>query len=137
MRYLRGEELNMGLDQSAFRRDKEAKPETEGEILETWRKHPRLQGFMNELFIDKTGGHDPTMDRMGDPGMNTPDELELTLTDINALEDAIKTHTLPDAGGFFWGDDSSEHYYKQDLEFCMKARKAIEDGDRVFYWCWW
>ena len=127
----------MGLDQSAFRRDSEAKPETEGEVLATWRKHPRLQGFMDELFIERTGGHEPTDERMGNPGMNTPDELELTLTDINALEDAIKTHTLPNAGGFFWGDDNSDHYYKQDLEFCMKARKAIEDGDKVFYWCWW
>jgi hypothetical protein len=137
MRYLRKEVLNMGLDQSAFRRDKEAESMTEGEILETWRKHPRLQGFMNDLFIERTGGHEPTDERMGNPGMNTPDELELTLTDIDKLEKYIKTRTLPEAGGFFWGDDSSDHYYEQDLEFCKKARKAIEEGDKIIYWCWW
>ena len=128
----------MGLDQSAFRRDSEADPETEdSKELASWRKHPRLQGFMNDLFIEKTGGHEPTGERMGDPGMNSPDELELTLTDIDALEENIKTRTLPDAGGFFWGNDSSDHYYKQDLEFCKKARKAIEEDYRVFYSCWW
>ena len=137
MRYLRAEILNMGLDQSAFRRDKKAVAGEEGKELATWRKHPHLQGFMNDLFMDKTGGHEPTDERLGNPGMNTPDELELTLTDIDALEEAVKTHTLPNAGGFFWGNDSSDHYFKQDLEFCMKARKAIEDGDKVFYWCWW
>jgi len=127
----------MGLDQSAFRRDSKAEPETEGKTLEIWRKHPRLQGFMNDLFIERTGGHESTYERMGNPGMNTPDELELTLSDIDSLEDAVVTGTLPDAGGFFWGNDSSKHYYKQDLEFCKKAREAIKEGDKVFYWCWW
>ena len=127
----------MGLDQSAFRRDKEAEAGEEGKELATWRKHPHLQGFMNDLFMDKTGGHEPTDERMGNQGMNTPDELELTLTDIKALEENIKTRTLPVTGGFFWGDDSSDHYYKQDLEFCKKARKAIEEDYRVFYSCWW
>ena len=129
--------INMGLDQSAFRRDKEAKAGEEGKELTTWRKHPHLQGFMDELFIDKTGGHEPTDERMGNPGMNTPDELELTLPDIDSLEDAVTTRTLPSSGGFFWGGDSSDYYYKQDLEFCKKATKAIEEGDKVFYWCWW
>ena len=128
----------MGLDQSAFRRDHEADPETEdSKILATWRKHPHLQGFMDNLFINKTGGHEPTDERMGNPGMNTPDELELTLSDIDSLEDAVVTGTLPNSGGFFWGDDSSKHYLLQDLKFCKEARKAIEEGDKVFYWCWW
>ena len=137
MRYLRAEILNMGLDQSAFRRDKEAEAGEEGKELATWRKHPHLQGFMDDLFMDKTGGHEPTDERMGNPGMNTPDELELTLSDIDSLEDAVVTGTLPNAGGFFWGDDSSKHYLLQDLKFCKEAKEAISQGWKVFYECWW
>ena len=122
----------MGLDQTAYITDKGST-----NVIATWRKHPHLQGFMDDLFIERTGGHKPTAENMGSEGMNTPDTLELTLEDIKDLRKAIIDKTLPLAGGFFWGNDSSEDYYEDDLKFCDLAEKALLDNKKVTYECWW
>tara|TARA_R100000656_G_scaffold73287_1_gene54567 strand:+ start:2123 stop:2491 length:369 start_codon:yes stop_codon:yes gene_type:complete len=122
----------MGLDQTAYIED-----ENSTNVIATWRKHPNLQGFMDDLFIERTGGHEPTHENMGSEGMNTPDTLELTLGDIKDLRKAIIDKTLPLAGGFFWGNDSSEDYYEDDLKFCDLAEKALLDNKKVIYECWW
>jgi hypothetical protein len=91
--------------------------------LAYWRKHPNLQGFMEEKWC-------------GEGEFNCVD-IELDLKDIDELEEAVKGSDLPDTGGFFFGGDSSEHYKEQDLQFCADARKALEDGYTVVYSSWW
>ena len=91
-----------------------------------WRKHPNLQGFMENLYIEK-GGEDE---------FNCV-EVELDLADIDALEASVKGEELPETGGFFFGGDSSEYYKEQDLEFCNDARKALADGYTVIYSSWY
>ena len=91
--------------------------------LAYWRKHPNLQGFMEEKWC-------------GEGEFNCVD-IELDLKDIDELEEAVKGSDLPDTGGFFFGGDSSEHYKEQDLQFCADARKALGDGYTVVYSSWW
>lgn len=87
-----------------------------------WRKHPNLQGWMEDLYRS----------REGDGDFNG-DELELHLDDLIDLELAVKTKSLPTTTGFFFGSPSDEHYYDEDLAFVAAARQAITDGYRVFY----
>jgi len=91
--------------------------------LSDWRKHPNLQGFMENKWCGE--------------GEFNCQELELTLEDINELEEAVNSADLPDTGGFFFGGDSSELYKEQDLEFCNDARKALADGYTVIYSSWY
>jgi len=123
----------MGLDQYANARkgeptiDEDGCKEWEDNIeLGEWRKHPHLQGFMREIYYDNGGTEE----------FNCVD-VELSINDIDNLETNIKEATLPETEGFFFGDDSSEYYREQDLEFCTNARKALEDGYTVVYSSWW
>jgi len=118
----------MGLDQyAAVRLDtKDEEGNWDTEELAYWRKHPHLQGFMEALYYEKGG-----------EGEFNCVDVELTLEDIDALEASIKGGELPETGGFFFGDDSSDHYKESDLEFCTNARKALADGQTVVYSSWW
>jgi hypothetical protein len=118
----------MGLDQyAAIRLDtKNEDGFWDTEELAYWRKHPNLQGFMENLYTEKGGTEE----------FNCVD-LELTLEDIDALEVSVKGEELPETGGFFFGDCSDEHYKDEDLEFCANARKALADGQTVVYSSWW
>ena len=127
----------MGLDQHAGVKTGRTyiHPETgkrieEVEELACWRKHPHLQGFMETIWNER-GCPD---DEGG--GFNMVD-LELTLKDIDALERAVMKGGLPETTGFFFGEDSDSYYTDADLEFCTNARKALTDGQTVFYSSWW
>ena len=115
----------MGLDQKAFIR--------EDTPLIKWRKHNRLQGFMEELWREKTGSKTE---------FNLED-LELELEDIEKLEKAIYNKTLPVTKGFFFGEDSykdgeyEEYYLEDDMTFIQQAKEALEAGKRVIYSSWW
>ena len=62
--------------------------------------------------------------------------LQLTSDDIDALERAITSGTLPETCGFFFGaSDGSER--EDDLEFIAKARSALAKGFCVYYHSWW
>ena len=96
-----------------------------------WRKHNRLQGWMENLYREK-GGEDE---------FNCVD-LELDLDDIEKLEAALLDKALPETDGFFFGPDSYDEDYwpdqkAEDLTFIEKAKKILENGDRVYYSCWW
>ena len=130
----------MGLDQYASIRldTKDKEGNWNQEELAYWRKHPHLQGFMENLWIEKgTPGLDPknTGSAFGSD-FNCVD-LELTLEDIDALEASVKGEELPETGGFFFGGDSSEYYKESDLEFCKDAREALFFGQTVVYSSWW
>jgi hypothetical protein len=137
----------MGLDQYAYA-SSEIKSE-DREELAYWRKHNRLQGWMETLWEDK--GRPDYNDIENPLGDFNCQPVELTLSDIEQLEAHVENKALPETGGFFFGSDSfdwedadgnppskGDYYYKQnDLEFIEKARKAIEKGKKVYYDSWW
>ena len=87
-----------------------------------WRKHPNLHGWMRRLWESK-----------GNSGDFNGDELELTWQDLDELEQAVMHGQLPGTTGFFFGDDSDEHYRESDLEFVRNARAELFLGLKVFY----
>ena len=123
----------MGQDQYATARRGEAKTDDEGFTyyedsieLSYWRKHPNLQGWMEELYHEKGGSQE----------FNCVD-LELTLADLEALEESLDEEALPETAGFFFGTDSGDYYAEQDREFIREARAAIKQGYTVIYNSWW
>ena len=94
--------------------------------LATWRKHPNLQGWMQNLYYEKGGGEE----------FNCVD-LELTLDDLNALEATLDEEELPETSGFFFGSNADDHYAEADREFIVQARAAIKQGYKVIYSSWW
>lgn len=123
----------MGLDQFAFAIDNNG----EKEELAYWRKHPNLQGWMENLWESKGKPglpEDHTSDMMGDFNCIP---VELNSDDLDDLEDAVRGSGLPSTTGFFFGSDSDEHYKENDLEFIRKAREALDAGLTVVYDSWW
>ena len=123
----------MGLDQYANARRGEGIVDDEGYTyyedsmeLAYWRKHPNLQGWMQELYYEKGGEGD----------FNCVD-VELTLDDLDDLEESLDEEALPETAGFFFGTDSSDHYAEADREFIREARAAIKKGYTVVYSSWW
>ena len=117
----------MGLDQYAYSPENAENPEF------IWRKHAKLQEFMERLFVLRTGKDDTDLNC---------GELELTADDIQMLEELVKTDRLPDSeGGFFYGhqfqDESAREYRDQDLAFCEWAKEILKTRDKVIYSCWW
>ena len=117
----------MGLDQYAYIGTGE-----EREDVHYWRKHNRLQGWMEELYRRKGGTEE----------FNCVD-VELTLEDIDQLETAILNKDLPETGGFFFGNDSYSDYegeygYKnEDINFIEKAKKLLANNKKLYYSSWW
>jgi hypothetical protein len=128
----------MGLDMYAFKIKHESKisesdpygeenwANDEKEELFYWRKHPDLHGWMENLYYAKGGDADT---------FNCVD-VEITLDDLDELEEDVINDNLPHTEGFFFGKSSPEDK-ERDLEFIEKARKAIEDGYEVIYTSWW
>ena len=120
----------MGLDQYAH-----AEKNGETKEIACWRKHNRLQGYMEALHLLRTGKEK----------LNCNSEpLELTLEDVDHLNMIINGRNLPETEGFFFGPDSYGEYdcplrghKKDDLKFCKEARNRILNGYKVTYSCWW
>ena len=125
----------MGLDQYAFAATsvEDLKDRNTSTEISYWRKHNRLQGWMENLYRTKS---DDTGDFNCVP-------LELTEDDLMALQDAINSKELPETGGFFFGHDSYEDYhseygyFKADQDFIKEAQAHLQNGKKVFYYCWW
>ena len=139
----------MGLDQYAFARKGEPQEITEeftytgaDGVLYTeprtsvsykeeheisyWRKHPNLQGWMEELWRSK-----------GNEGEFNCVDVELTLEDLDALEQTLDGKALPETQGFFFGDNSDDYYSWQDREFIREARERLANGYKIVYTSWW
>lgn len=139
----------MGLDQYAYavKPSKEDTPfsfaNREDKVeISYWRKHPNLQGFMENLWLRKR----EELDAMPEPQkegwfageiMFNCEYVELTLADLDALERAVNGKELPETGGFFFGSDSDDDYREHDLGFIKDARAAIGGDYRVYYYSWW
>ena len=121
----------MGLDQYAYAvNDRAQKAE-----LAYWRKHNRLQGWMEALWASK-----------GNSGVFNCVDVELTEDDLSALEQDIAEMRLPYTTGFFFGTDSygdsdskAVPYddFETDRKFIADARRALREGRKVFYTSWW
>ena len=123
----------MGLDQFAFAVSSNGSKEE----LAYWRKHPNLQGWMENLWESKgRPGRREDEDGMGMSEFNCI-PLELTREDLDDLEDAVSGSGLPETVGFFFGSDSDDYYKRQDLDFIRKAREALDNGITVVYDSWW
>ena len=94
--------------------------------LAYWRKHPNLQGWMQELYYEKGG-----------EGEFNCVDVELTLEDLDALEATLDEEELPETVGFFFGGNADDHYAEADREFIVQARAALKQGYKVFYSSWW
>ncbi len=101
--------------------------------LAYWRKHPNLQGWMESRWKKKM--HDSNQEIPESEWGSTFNgiELELEAADLDELELAVKKRRLPQTSGFFFGNDSDQHYYQQDLEFIKNARAELFMGLKVFY----
>ncbi len=122
----------MGLDQYAYVKTPESGDEGESPKF-VWRKHSKLQTFMEALYTERTG--------LSASDLNCG-ELKLETADIDTLEQAVKRSALPHCeGGFFYGhqfqDEQATEYRDYDLEFCAWARAEIARGSTVIYSCWW
>ena len=136
----------MGLDQYAYSRNKDSKlngamtEEDYSNIEYEWRKHARLQVFMRDLYREKNSNTNK-----GDLGLgfNSEANLELTIDDLEKLEEAIKNkyYDFFAADGFFWGqqfqEESVKEYKDQDKNFVKWARQELKDENKVFYSCSW
>jgi hypothetical protein len=98
-----------------------------------WRKHPNLHGWMESLWKRKM--HDANRDIPESEWGSSFNgiELELTAEDLDELERAVRKRKLPATSGFFFGNDSDQHYYSHDLEFIKNARAELFMGLKVFY----
>jgi len=123
----------MGLDQYATARRGEPSKDEDGHTyykdsieLSYWRKHPSLQGYMENLWFER-----------GNEGQFNCVDLELALDDLDNMEETLDENALPETVGFFFGQNADEHYAEQDREFIREARAAIGKGYTVVYNSWW
>ena len=130
----------MGLDQYAYKRARKEyiSKDQANESLEEityWRKHNRLQSWMENLWIER-GEEDDINCRF----------LQLYLEDIENLEKAIELRNLPETEGFFFGKDSYQYKskdgmtyedYENDMNFIKQAKEALKNNYDVFYSCWY
>ena len=143
----------MGLDMYAYAVVQGGQQDGEEISLANWRKHNRLHGWMEDLWEQKGKPHSGDLDDLNSGGMGEFNcvPVEITLEDLDQLEIDIEEKVLPEIGGFFLGSDSfgwededgnkpqgNNYYYKEtDLQFVEDARKAINDGKKVYYNSWW
>ena len=124
----------MGLDQYAYINAKAVKNEnsTAHEPEFTWRKHARLQEFMEKLWHEK--GNEKEFNCVN---------LELTKGDLEELQKQVECNYYDHfcKGGLFWGhqfqEESMLQYLEQDRKFVADALQAVEKGNTVVYSCWW
>jgi hypothetical protein len=125
----------MGLDMYAYAVSKadaiselEIAKDAEREELHYWRKHHDLHGWMENLYRDKGGDAD---------SFNCI-PVELTVDDLDNLQQTLLDDNLPRTRGFFFGDNPPDlETMRNDLMFVQKCRIAIKEGKVVYYDSWW
>ena len=94
-----------------------------------WRKHPNLQGWMEDLWHRRSDAG------AGWDAFNC-EWVEVTFDDLVDLEFAVTNDDLPETTGFFFGESQPEDK-EDDLEFIKAAREAISCDMQVYYRSWW
>ena len=100
----------------------------------TWRKHPYLHGWFDDLYQQKGG------DAYNDGGMggfNAQHTMQVTEEDLEKLKIRVWADCLPERSGFFWGDKACEDYKRLDLLAIREAKGLIKNGYKIKYWAWW
>lgn len=130
----------MGLDQYAYIASKADTDydDTSRQELAYWRKHPNLQGWMQNLWLKKLDIPTHSTDQFIQnkiPGDFNGVELELTWEDVDQLEKDIKSGKVAKLGttGFFFGNPSDDVYREMDLKFCIDAKTELFLKRKVFY----
>jgi len=117
-----------------------------------WRKHARLQVFMNNQWI-KQNEHkykkllkdacNSEPFNMSHLGFNAGEVVYMTEEVVKDLEEAIKSdyYKYFANDGFFWGqqfqEQSVKEYKKQDKEFLDFCKWALKNKKVVEYECSW
>lgn len=119
----------MGLDQYAYIKS----DDKDTELAFVWRKHAKLQAFMENLWTAKTS--QPAGD------LNCA-ELKLQEADVDVLQGLVEAGNLPKSfGGFFFGhqaqNEAAAEYAEYDAQFCEWAKEQLAAGKTVIYSCWW
>ena len=145
----------MGLDQYAHLRNKkfdfdryydDTKDESCTEQNQfKWRKHARLQVFMDKQHKKQNKERKLESD-LKHLGFNSDAYTPYVLVDSKLLDDLEKQikddyYDCFCSDGFFWGQQfqelSAREYKDQDLEFVKWARQQIQGGKEVVYECSW
>jgi len=131
----------MGLDQYAGLRDSNGKVHEEF----YWRKHARLQVFMNNQFKKQLSkDKHNTIDDLQHLGFNGG-EGGVTITEelIKELEKQVKNNYYDcfASDGFFWGqqfqEEAVKEYKAQDKKFIKWAKEQLKAGRQIGYDCSW
>lgn len=136
----------MGLDQYLFKtkasieeiessRKIDSDKEIQQEEIAYWRKHPNLQGYIRNIWLQKNKNIKPE-DLEWAEDFNG-DNVYLTEQDLNEWESAAKAKRYPSTTGFFFGSNRDEEYLEHDLASIQEARKALKEGFTVYYTSWW
>ena len=132
-----------------------------------WRKHSRLHNLMQTIWFCKKYEGTPVPNKENETlcvpedqedraflyrgltasiGTVLPEfncvNVQLDVTDIKVIRNFVEKGELPFcADGMFWGhqfqEDAMKQYKEQDMEFCDKALKWLEEGKEVYYSSWW
>ena len=145
----------MGLDQYAGLRDSNGEvhidfenvysnnydPEKAGFV---WRKHARLQVFMNKQFKKQKNHKHNTVDDLQHLGFNAGEGGVLITEElIKELEEQIKNNYWDCFAhdGFFWGqqfqEEAVKEYKAQDKKFIKWAKEQLKQGRLIGYDCSW
>ena len=109
-----------------------------------WRKHARLQEYMQRIWREKKFGDEAKY--WGGLRMDGKHDLAevifLEREDIVKLQELVENDNLPFCpDGFFWGhqfqEESMKEYKELDLKFCKQALKWLDEGKKVWYDCSW
>jgi len=155
----------MGLDQYAHLRnrkidwkkyysDDKEESQMEQKDVFVWRKHARLQTFMNKMFEkqnevqlkkeqEKEKDKDFNPFDMSHLGMNGYDEVYITREVVKDLKKEIESnyHHSFCSDGFFWGqqfqEEAVKEYKEQDKKFVKWCEEQIENKKVPIYTCSW
>lgn len=135
----------MGLDQYAYVASTSGTSfdDSSRQEIAYWRKHPNIQGWMEQLWLRKmdipVNSSDQYIQNKYPPDSFNCVELELTWEDIDKLEKDIISEKVSklNTTGFFFGKPSDDYYREHDLQFCRNAKAELFIGRRVFYKSSW
>ena len=107
-------------------------------LIAQWRKHPNIQGWMEELFNQKaeSQGYKGNPGAFGEKRSFNCQPVRITFQDLVMLRHAVMNERLPVTQGFFFGESLPEDK-EDDLKFIDDAMKAIGQDMEIYYDSWW